>query len=298
MQDGPWRLWPLSPSLGFWPHGATGGGPAVPGASRSAASPLNAPRRSHEPSAEHLSQEWLCGLGVAGRRPSQAALRRTEGRCAWLRPPLRLGRWSAGRSPPCGAGGTRPPGPGLDLSSHRLHSSDHRRVLSPPGPRDPPFSQCFPRAMVSVRGRPCHWLLLTQSLITSAQRRPGRVQRDDSARISSGRTPVLAVSERGRPETLRLFWGWQGPAREPPAPWTRLSGPRRLQRRWPPYQPRSRVQKPPPWLARPVAGAGPTAAPLRPLYPFLQLLRPHIYPTRSQAERCWSPTICLSLLKR
>lgn len=110
VQDGPWRLWPLSPSLGFWPHGATGGGPAVPGASRSAASPLNPPRRSHEPSAEHLSQEWLCGLGVAGRRPSQAALRRTEGRCAWLRPPPRLGRWSAGRSPPCGAGGTRPLG--------------------------------------------------------------------------------------------------------------------------------------------------------------------------------------------
>lgn len=65
------------------------------------------------------------------------------------------------------------PGPGLDLSSHRLHSSDHRRVLSPPGPRGPPFSQCFPGAMVSVRGRPCHWLLLTQSLITGAQRDPG-----------------------------------------------------------------------------------------------------------------------------
>lgn len=66
----------------------------------------------------------------------------------------RLGCWATGQSLPCGGLGAPRPGPGLDLSSHRLHSSDHS-VAEPSGssrPPLPPFSSRFPRAMIFIWG--------------------------------------------------------------------------------------------------------------------------------------------------
>lgn len=62
----------------------------------------------------------------------------------------RLGCWATGQSLPCGALGAPRPGPGLDLSSHRLHSSD-RSVAEPLGVLQAPPPH-FPHTMKFIWG--------------------------------------------------------------------------------------------------------------------------------------------------